>query len=115
MTFAYLGCLLGGLACMGLLDWRFGLFWFADARRAAWVHGIGFVCFIAWDLLGIGFGVFTRGPSPYLSGIEIVPHLTLEELFFLAFLIWCTMVLYTGSARILLTLRKRPGDSGDRR
>ncbi|MGW9826527.1 lycopene cyclase domain-containing protein [Brevibacterium pityocampae] len=101
MSWAYLACLLFSLAGMAILDLRHRLFWFADARRAAIVHGLGLAAFLAWDGLGILTGIFHRGDSPYMTGIDLAPELPLEELFFLVFLCWLTMNLYTGGARIL--------------
>lgn len=101
LSWVYLGCLLVSLGGMALLDWRHRLFWFADWRRAAMVHGIGLAAFLAWDGLGIAFGVFARGDSPYMTGIELAPELPLEEVFFLGFLCWLTMNLYAGTARLL--------------
>lgn len=115
MSFAYLGCLLFSLAGMAILDWRYRLFWFAVPRRAAVVraaivHGGGVIVFVIWDLVCIAAGAFARGPSPYLSGIELAPEFTLEEVFFLIFLCWLTMNCYTAAARLL----ERRADRGGR-
>ena len=106
MNFAYLICLLVSTAGMAVLDWRFSLFWFHDPLRAAIVHAAGLVMFSLWDLWGIAAHVFARGSSPYLSGIELVPHFTLEEVFFLIFLSWIAMNAYRG-AQLWLTRRAR--------
>ncbi|GAA1369294.1 lycopene cyclase domain-containing protein [Brevibacterium luteolum] len=105
MSFVYLGCLLFSIAGMALLDWRHQLFWFADCKRAAIVHGVGLATFLLWDAAGIVFGVFYRGDSPYMTGIELAPELPVEEVFFLFFLCWVTMVVFTRSMRILTHLR----------
>ncbi|GAA4284393.1 hypothetical protein GCM10022261_19240 [Brevibacterium daeguense] len=112
MSWAYLGCVLFSTAGMALLDWRHRLFWFADWRRAAVVHGIGLAAFLLWDAAGILFGVFARGDSPYMTGIEVAPELPIEEVFFLIFLCWLTMNLYTGLARLLRHLGRANGATG---
>ncbi|WAL39319.1 lycopene cyclase domain-containing protein [Brevibacterium sp. BRM-1] len=109
MSLAYLGCLLASLAGMAILDWRFRLFWFACPRRAAAVHGAGVAVFIAWDLVCIAAGAFSRGPSPYLSGIMLAPEFTLEEVFFLVFLCWLAMNAYAGAKRAGARLRGAGG------
>nr|WP_269436896.1 lycopene cyclase domain-containing protein [Arthrobacter gengyunqii] len=86
--------LLASIGCMVLLDHRFRLFFFADARRAAWVTGIGLAFFLLWDLGGIGLDIFYRGETPIMLGIVLAPHLPVEEVFFLGFLCYLTMVLY---------------------
>ena len=101
MSVIYLLCLLGSLGAMVLLDRRFGLFFWSDARRAALVLVIGVVFFLIWDLFGIGLGIFFRGETALMTGLLLAPELPLEELFFLAFLCYLTMVLVTGTERIL--------------
>jgi lycopene cyclase domain-containing protein len=90
----YLAALLAALGCMALMDHRWRLFFWHSPRRAAAVLAAGIALFLAWDLAGIGLGVFERGDSPGMSGIEIVPELPLEELFFVTFLCYLTMVLH---------------------
>lgn len=79
---------------MALLDHRFKLFFFADARRASLVTGIGLAFFLLWDLGGIGLDIFYRGETPIMLGIVLAPHLPVEEVFFLGFLCYLTMVLF---------------------
>jgi lycopene cyclase domain-containing protein len=107
VSFLYLLSLVLALCCLVLLDRRFTLFFWRDARRAALVLGIGVAFFLAWDLLGIGLHVFARGGSPFLTGIVLAPELPLEEVFFLAFLGYLTMVLISGAARMLDRGRER--------
>jgi len=96
----YLLCLLASIGCMVLLDHRFRLFFFAAPWRAAAVLGTGLVFFLIWDLCGIGLDIFYRGETRFMLGVELAPHLPLEEAFFLAFLCYLTMVLY-GLIRVL--------------
>ena len=107
MSVIYLLVLLASIVCMMLLDPRFTLFFWRDARRAALVMLAGLVFFVLWDLFGIGLGIFYRGETDFMTGIVVAPELPLEELFFLAFLSYLTMVLITG-ADVLLRARRSP-------
>lgn len=111
MGFAYLAALLAALGCMLLLDRRFRLFFWRDAVSASVVTAAGLVFFLLWDAAGIGLGIFLRGDSPFATGLVLAPELPVEEPVFLLFLVVCTMVLYTGGAR-LLDRRRRAGADG---
>lgn len=100
MHLLYAACLLVSVVGMAILDWRYRLFWFHNWRMAAAVHGIGLGVFLLWDVSGIAFGIFARGNSPYMTGIEIVPELPVEEVAFLIFLCWLTMNTYSGINRL---------------
>ncbi|MFQ6484406.1 MULTISPECIES: lycopene cyclase domain-containing protein [Brachybacterium] len=100
-SWAYLAAIIASSGCMLLLDHRFRLYLFRDRRRALRVQAAGVGLLLVWDLVCIALGVFARGEGPYLSGYEIVPHLTIEEPFFLWFLCHLTMVVATGADRLL--------------
>ncbi|WP_210479953.1 lycopene cyclase domain-containing protein [Naasia sp. SYSU D00948] len=101
MSVLYLAALLVSLACMVLLDVRFRLFFARDARTAAIVLVAGMLFFLAWDLAGIGLGIFFRGGSPLLTGVMLAPELPLEEVFFLALLCYVSMNAFAGAALLL--------------
>lgn len=104
---ASLGCLLGALLCMGLLDRRFRLVLWADARRGGLVLAVGVVFFLAWDVAAIAAGFYHRGESAAMTGVMLAPELPLEELVFVTFLCYLTLVLH-GLARLALAaLRSR--------
>lgn len=105
MSVVYLGSLLLVIGCMALLDHRFRLFFWRDARRAAIVLAAGVVFFVVWDLAGIGLGIFFRAETTIMTGILLAPELPLEEIVFLTFLCYLTMVLVNGT-RSLLAHRK---------
>jgi lycopene cyclase domain-containing protein len=107
VSILYLALLVGGLGCMALVDRRFRLFFWRDAWRAAVVALIGLVFFVVWDLAGIALGIFERGVSPISSGVLVAPELPLEELFFLAFLCYLTMILVLGARHVLDRRRRR--------
>jgi lycopene cyclase domain-containing protein len=62
---------------------------------------MGTLFFLAWDAVGIATGVFVKGDSPLLLGIDLAPHLPLEEPFFLAFLSYLGLVTWAGAMRLL--------------
>lgn len=105
MSVVYLICLLLSLGAMVLLDARFRLVFWRDPRRATIVLAVGLVFFLAWDAAGIGLGVFARGGSPFMTGLLLAPELPVEELFFLLFLCYLTLVLIFG-ARVVLDRRR---------
>lgn len=106
MNLVYLGSLLVCLACVVAVDVRFRLFLGRDWRRALIVLAVGLAFFLAWDLAGIGLGIFLRGDGPFMTGIMLAPELPLEEPVFLVFLCEVTMVLVLGAQRLL---RERKG------
>ena len=91
MNYIYLVSLLVALAGMVVLDLRFRLFFRRNPVRAAIVLAVGVLFFLAWDLAGIGLGIFFRGAPELLTGIRLAPELPLEELFFLTLLGYLTM------------------------
>ena len=101
MGLLYLAALLVSLTGMVVLDRRFRLYFWADARRAAVVSVVGVVFFVVWDLFGIGLGIFFRGETAFMTGLQVAPELPLEELFFLALLVYVTMNLYGAFGRLL--------------
>ena len=110
-SLVYLLALLVPLVCMGLLDRRFRLVLWRAPRRALIVVGAGIVLFLLWDLAAIASGHYRMGASAWMTGILLGPELPLEELVFLAFLSYHTLVLWglvdLLSARI--RHRKAPG------
>jgi lycopene cyclase domain-containing protein len=110
MGLLYLAALLVALTGMVMLDRRFALFFWADARRAAIVLVAGIVFFVVWDLFGIGLGIFFRGETSFMTGLQVAHELPVEELFFLALLCYVTMNLYAFAGRVLD--RAAPGRTG---
>ena len=99
MSLLYLAALLIALTGMVLLDRRFRLFFWADARRAALVMLVGVAFFVAWDLAGIGLGVFFRGETVFMTGLQVAPELPVEELLFLTLICYLTMNAYRLATR----------------
>lgn len=107
MGWVYLAILLLLIACMLLIDRRFTLFFWHDPAVALLITALGTALFVVWDLAGIAAGVFFRGDSAVATGVVFAPELPLEEPVFLVFLVLCTMVVFTGSARVLAHARGR--------
>lgn len=106
MSFLYLIFLLGGIGCMVLLDRRFRLFFWRNAWRAAAVLAIGLAFFVAWDASGISQGIFSLGETRFMTGVLLGYQFPLEELFFLGFLCYLTMILVTGLDRLIASRRR---------
>ena len=94
MSFAYLGALMVSIAGLGFLDWRYRVAVFAQPRRALATIGIGVAVFLAWDIAGVGLGIFFRGDAGYMTGVQLAPEVPLEELFFLILLNYQTLLLW---------------------
>lgn len=92
----YLLILLGLLACMALIDARFKLFIFAKPLAALLSLILGTAFFLLWDVLAISQGIFLHRDSQLMTGIMVAEQLPLEEVFFLIFLCYSTMVVVTG-------------------
>ncbi len=109
MSLLYLLALLVALAGMVLLDRRFRLFFWHDARRAAIVLAAGVAFFLVWDLLGVGLGIFFRGETAFMTGLQVAPEVPLEEVFFLTLLCYLTMNAYRFAIRSSsMSRRPRP-------
>ena len=113
MSLLYAGALAVSIAGMALLDRRSGLFFAADARRAAIVLAVGVAFFLVWDVAGIALGVFFRGRTPYMSGLLLAPELPVEELLFLVLLVYVIMAVYGAllqrSSRVAAATAARSG------
>lgn len=111
MAFGYLAAILLSSGAMLLIDHRFTLYLFARPRRALLIQLIGVGCFLTWDIVCIGLGIFVRGTGPFLTGVELLPHLPVEEPLFLWFLCHFTMIVFCGAAQLHA---HRSGRTGDR-
>ena len=99
MSLVYFSALAIALTGMALLDRRFRLFFWAASARAALVMLVGVAFFVAWDLAGIGFGIFFRGETRFMTGLQLAPELPVEEILFLALLCYLTMNAYGFASR----------------
>lgn len=79
---------------MALLDARFGLVLWRDHRRSLVVLGLGIVLFLLWDVAAIALGFYHRGDSAAMTGLMLAPELPVEELLFITFLCYITLVIH---------------------
>ena len=84
---------------MAILDWRYKLAFWLDAKRTAFTVLAAMAIFILWDFFGIFLGIFLHGSSPYQLPFTLAPEFPLEELFFLFLLPYCTLVIYNGVSK----------------
>src|SRR5690606_23805910 len=103
MSLLYLLAVVVSMLCMGLVDRRWRLFLFRRAVPALLVVAAGVGYFLLWDVVAIEQGMYVRGESPAMTGIEVAPELPLEELFFIVFLCYITMVFHGLFRRLLGT------------
>ena len=97
----YLAAILASTLGVLLLDRRWRLAAWAAPGRALAAVSIGTAFFLIWDAAGIAAGVFVKGDSPLLLGVDLAPHLPLEEPVFLAFLSYLALVAWAGAQRLL--------------
>lgn len=113
-SLAYLLSLLTFTGCMIICDWRWKLAFFRNAKRATVVAAIAFGAYLVWDALGIVTGTFYRGDSPFMTGVELAPHMPIEEPIFLFFLTYLTLNLTSGVAMLLgapVPAKQRSGET----
>lgn len=104
----YLTAILVSFTAMLAVDARYRLALWASPRRSGAAMALGTLFFVAWDAVGIAAGVFVRGDSPLLLGIDLAPHLPIEEPVFLAFLCHLALVVHAGWWRIAAQRRPVP-------
>ena len=103
--FAYLAALAVSLGGMAVIDRRYRLAFWHDARRAGLTVVLGVVAFLAWDGVGIALGIFVRGESPWMTGLLIAPELPVEEAVFLTLLCYVTLVVWRWFERVVRARR----------
>lgn len=96
----YLAALLVSLAGVALTDARLKLAAWRRPRETIIAVLLGTAFFLVWDAVGIATGVFVKGDSPLLVGIDLAPHLPVEEPVFLVFLSYLALVLYGAATRL---------------
>jgi lycopene cyclase domain-containing protein len=93
-TLLYGASLLAATCCMALLDARFRLVLWRSPRRSAVVLAAGIGFFLLWDVVAIALGFYHRGESEAMTGLMLGPELPVEELLFITFLSYLTLVLH---------------------
>lgn len=97
MSWVYLAALVLAALGIGAIDARWRLALFADAWRAIVAVGVGALVLLLIDLGGIASGNFRLGESEWMTGFEVLPHLPLEELVFIVFLAYVSLVAVCGA------------------
>jgi len=96
MEWAYLGSLLFGITGMLIIDRRWKLGFWRDARRTGLTLGTAIAIFVVWDVLGISLGIFFHGGSSYALPYRIAPEFPIEEIVFLFLLTYSALIIYHG-------------------
>lgn len=96
MHWFYLIGLIIGITGMAVIDWRYKLAFWLDAKRTGLTMACAIAVFILWDFFGIFLNIFSHGNSSYSLPFTLAPEFPLEELFFLALLCYCALVIYNG-------------------
>lgn len=93
-NFAYFSALVfSGLGLL-LIDYRHSLVFFNSPKRALVALGVGVGVFVVWDILGIALNIFYSNQSPFMTGWFLGPEFPVEELFFLTFLCYCSLIVF---------------------
>ncbi|GEA80512.1 lycopene cyclase domain-containing protein [Cellulomonas uda] len=116
MRGAYLLCLLAAGAGVALLDrrWRLALWHPRSRARTVAVGSAAAALLLLWDVVAIRAGFYGRGDSPALLGVWLAPHLPLEEVVFVVFFAYVTLVAAGGAERLVggAPRRSRRDDDG---
>ena len=99
MSLVYLSALLVSTACLVLLDVRFSLVIRRRPVGGLITLAVGVLFFLGWDAAGIATGVFRHLDSHWATGVLLAPEFPLEELVFLVFLSYLTLILLSGWQR----------------
>ena len=95
----YLGALLFSILGLALLDRKYGLVFFANAKMAALTTAVCVVFFSIWDAVGIANGIFFKGDNNLLIGLEVFHEYPIEEAFFLTLLAYTGQMVMVGWSR----------------
>ncbi|UJP39132.1 lycopene cyclase domain-containing protein [Cellulomonas palmilytica] len=115
MRGAYLLCLLAAGAAVALLDrrWRLALWHPRGRARTVAVGLAGAALLLVWDVVAIDAGFYGRGDSAALLGVWLAPHLPLEEVVFVVFFAYVTLVVAGAADRLVAAASSRAGHGDD--
>ncbi|WP_141364085.1 lycopene cyclase domain-containing protein [Glutamicibacter uratoxydans] len=109
----YLSILITLIGCMVLIDARGRLFFFHRWARASMCLILGTGLFIVWDAAAIGQGVFLHLDSPLMTGVMVGPQFPVEEVFFLIFLNYSSIISVLGLAEVWSKFNRTTSRSGN--
>ncbi|MFM6980161.1 MAG: lycopene cyclase domain-containing protein [Micrococcales bacterium] len=90
----YLAIIIGGILGMLAIDFRLKLA-ITQNRRATLLTLLASVAFFSlWDSAGIYLGIFFKGQTSWLVGLDFGPQYPIEEFFFLLLFSYTTLVVY---------------------
>jgi len=96
MQWFYLIGLLIGITGLLIIDHRWKLAFWRDAKRTAATLAVAIIIFILWDFLGISLGIFFHGGSAYALPFLLAPEFPIEEIVFLFLLTYSALIIYQG-------------------
>ncbi len=91
--------LIASITSLGVVDYRFRLAFFGQRLRTMRTVGLGVICFVAWDSIGIALGIFYTGSSQLITGIFLGPEFPIEEALFLILLVYTTLIIWRSLER----------------
>lgn len=97
MQWLYLIGLLFGITGLLLIDRRWKLAFWRDAKRTTATLSVATIIFILWDLIGISLGIFFHGGSAFTLPLRLAPEFPVEEIVFLFLLTYSTLIIYHGA------------------
>lgn len=86
--------LISAIICTMVIDKKYLLALFFDRIGTIVSVSAGLVFFAAWDIAGINLGIFFSGNSRYMSGLYLFQDFPVEEVLFLMFLCYFSLVVY---------------------
>lgn len=95
----YLAAIVFSLCGLTILDHKFKLTFFANARLATITTVAAVVFFSIWDAFGIANGIFFKGDNVLLIGLQVFHEYPIEEAFFLTLLAYCGQLAMAGWLR----------------
>ena len=101
----YLAAIIFSLLGVATIDVRLKLALLVQTKRALATLAISVAFFLIWDLNGIALGIFWEGSDRFLTGVNLLPQLPLEEPFFLLLLCYLILVLFLGFTRRLEAMK----------
>ncbi len=99
MPGAYLLAILAAAGGVAAIDARWRLAFWDRPAAATLAVACGTAILLTWDLIGIAAGIFIKGDSPLFLGLDLAPHLPVEEPFFLAFLCQLALTVWAVAQR----------------
>ena len=96
MQWFYLLGLLIGIGGLIVIDWRWKLAFWQNAKRTAATLLTAIAVFVLWDFFGIFLGIFFHGGSEYSLPFRLAPEFPIEEIVFLFLLSYSALIIYHG-------------------